>query len=83
VLVERDGETLGAIPVRGELRPDAPAAVQDLHAIGMRTAMLTGDDERTRASAGRGAGIDEVYAELLPVLGRTSRGAGARAEVSQ
>jgi cation-transporting ATPase G len=34
VLVERDGETLGAIAVRDELRPEAPAAVRGLHAIG-------------------------------------------------
>jgi cation-transporting ATPase G len=66
VLVERDGETLGAIAVRDELRPDAPAAVQDLHVIGMRTAMLTGDNERTARALAERAGIDDVYAELLP-----------------
>ena len=47
VLVERDGETLGAIAVRDELRPDAPVAVRGLHDLGMQTAMLTGDNERT------------------------------------
>jgi cation-transporting ATPase G len=66
VLVERDGETLGAIAVRDELRPEAPAAVQGLHAIGMRTAMLTGDNERTAHALAERAGIDDVYAELLP-----------------
>ena len=66
VLVERDGETLGAIAVRDELRPDAPAAVEGLHAIGMRTAMLTGDNERTAHALAARAGIDDVYAELLP-----------------
>ena len=66
VLVERDGETLGAIAVRDELRPDAPVAVQGLHAIGMRTAMLTGDNERTAHALAERAGIDDVYAELLP-----------------
>jgi cation-transporting ATPase G len=66
VLVECDGETLGAIAVRDELRPDGPAAVQSLHAIGMRTAMLTGDNERTARALGERAGIDDVYAELLP-----------------
>jgi cation-transporting ATPase G len=66
VLVERDGETLGAIAVRDELRPEAPAAVQDLHAIGMRTAMLTGDNQRTAQALAERAGIDDVYAELLP-----------------
>jgi cation-transporting ATPase G len=66
VLVERGGETLGAIAVRDELRPDAPEAVEQLHAIGMRTAMLTGDNERTARALAERAGIDDVYAELLP-----------------
>jgi cation-transporting P-type ATPase G len=66
VLVERDGETLGAIAVRDELRPEAAPAVRDLHAIGMRTAMLTGDNERTARALAAEAGVEDVYAELLP-----------------
>ena len=66
VLVERDGETLGAIAVRDELRPEARIAVQDLHAIGTRVAMLTGDNQRTAHALAQQAGIDEVYADLLP-----------------
>jgi cation-transporting ATPase G len=66
VLVERDGETLGAIAVRDELRADAPEAVMQLQAIGMHTAMLTGDNERTAHVLAERAGIDDVYAELLP-----------------
>jgi len=66
VLVERDGETLGAVAVRDELRPEAPAAVEGLHAIGMRTAMLTGDNAGTANALAKAAGIDDVYADLLP-----------------
>ncbi len=66
VLIERDGETLGAIAVRDELRPEAPAAVDDLHAGGLRTAMLTGDNRRTAEALAARAGIGDVYAELLP-----------------
>ena len=66
VLVERDGETLGAIAVRDELRPEAAAAVQALERQGMRVAMLTGDNERTARALAAAAGIDEVYAGLLP-----------------
>ena len=66
VLVERDGETLGAIAVRDELRPDAPVAVRRLHDLGMQTAMLTGDNERTAHALALDAGIECVYAELLP-----------------
>jgi cation-transporting ATPase G len=66
VLVERDGETLGAIAVRDELRHEAPDAVRDLHALGLRTAMLTGDNERTARALAAAAGIEDVDAELLP-----------------
>ena len=54
------GDTLGAIAVRGELRPDAPLAVDGLHRLGMRTAMLTGDNERTARALAARAGIDDV-----------------------
>ena len=66
VLLERSGETLGAIAVRDELRPEAPEAVAALHRLGMTTAMLTGDNERTARALARIAGVGEVYAELLP-----------------
>jgi cation-transporting P-type ATPase G len=66
VLLERNGEMLGAVAVRDELRAEAPAAVEGLHALGMRTAMLTGDNELTAAALAERARIKEVYAELLP-----------------
>ena len=52
--------------MRDELRPDAPVAVRALHDIGMRTAMLTGDNERTARALAERAGIDTAHAELLP-----------------
>jgi cation-transporting ATPase G len=66
VLVARDGHTLGAIAVRDELRPDAAEAVTALERIGLRTAMLTGDNARTAHALAHEVGIDAVYADLLP-----------------
>ncbi|MDQ3570529.1 MAG: cation-translocating P-type ATPase [Actinomycetota bacterium] len=67
VLVEREGQTVGAIAVRDELRPEAPAVVRSLHRAGIdRVAMLTGDNQRTAEALGRQAGIDQIAAELLP-----------------
>ncbi len=66
VLLERQGETLGAIAVRDELRPEAADAVAALHRLGMRTAMLTGDNKRTARALARKAGVGEVHADLLP-----------------
>jgi len=67
VLVERDGHLLGAIAVRDELRPEAPAVVAALRRLGVdRVAMLTGDNRRTATALAGTAGVDEVHAELLP-----------------
>ena len=66
VLLERCGETLGAIAVRDELRPEAAEAVAGLHRLGMTTAMLTGDNGRTARALARNTGVDEVHADLLP-----------------
>jgi cation-transporting ATPase G len=66
VLVEREGELIGAIAVRDELRPEARTAVDRLTELGMTTAVLTGDNARTGEAIAREAGISDVYAELLP-----------------
>ena len=66
VLLERGEVLLGAVGVRDELRPEAPDAVARLRALGIETAMLTGDNQRTAATLARQAGIDTVHAELRP-----------------
>jgi cation-transporting ATPase G len=66
VLLERRGETLGAIAVRDELRPEAAEAIKALHRLGMTTVMLTGDNERTARALALRAGLGQVHADLLP-----------------
>ncbi|MCV7194451.1 heavy metal translocating P-type ATPase [Mycolicibacterium brumae] len=66
VVLERDGVPLAAIAVRDELRPEAAEAVRQLGSLGIRVAMLTGDNSRTAAALADAAGIGAVYAELLP-----------------
>ena len=67
VLVERDGDTIGAIALRDELRPEAPEAVDRLRRhYGLHVAMLTGDQFRTATAIGSAAGIEDLRAELLP-----------------
>ncbi len=58
---------LGAIGIADALRPEVVGVVRELHRIGVRrVAMLTGDHERVARHIAEKAGIDEVYAELLP-----------------
>ena len=67
VLVEHDGQLVGLVAVRDELRPEAAAVVTQLHHMGVTTvAMLTGDNRITAESLGTKAGVDAVHAELLP-----------------
>ncbi|MFB7919297.1 heavy metal translocating P-type ATPase [Streptomyces sp. NPDC056061] len=66
VLIEDDGQVIGAIAVRDELRPEAAEVIQHLHASGLTVAMLTGDNERTAKALAAQAGIDTVHADLRP-----------------
>jgi cation-transporting P-type ATPase G len=66
VVVERDGKPRGAVAVRDDLRPEAPAVVRALTARGLSVHMLTGDHPATAAAIGRSAGIDDVRSALLP-----------------
>lgn len=66
VVVEADGNVIGLIGIRDELRPEAAEAIAMLHARGIRTVMLTGDNERTAGAIATQAGIRDVRAEQLP-----------------
>ena len=60
------GELIGIIAVADTVRPDSTEAVRQLHGMGIRTVMLTGDHEQTARNIARQAGIGEVTAEALP-----------------
>jgi Cu2+-exporting ATPase len=57
---------LGAFAVEDEIRPESKQAVEELHRLGMRVAMITGDSKAVAESVARRLGIDEVAAEVLP-----------------
>ncbi len=64
--VVRDGEPIGALALRDELRPEVPAAVDALRALGIGTIeMLTGDRVGAAAEVALRLGVD-FRAELLP-----------------
>ena len=60
-----EGGVAGALAMRDEPRPDALSGLRALTSDGIKTVMLTGDNQRTAEAIGRQLGID-VYAELLP-----------------
>jgi P-type Cu2+ transporter len=64
--VVADGRILGAIAVEDEIRPESAEAIEELHAMGLRVAMITGDSQVVADSVARRLGIDEVAAQVLP-----------------
>jgi P-type Cu2+ transporter len=60
------GRLLGAFAVEDEIRPESTEAVNELHGLGVRVAMITGDSKTVADSVARRIGIDEVAAEVLP-----------------
>ena len=61
-----EGRLLGAFAVEDEIRPESREAVTELHRLGVRVAMITGDSKAVADSVARRIGIDEVAAEVLP-----------------
>jgi P-type Cu+ transporter len=61
-----DGQVRGAVAVADTLKPSAAAAVAELHGLGLRTALVTGDSEAVATVIAAEAGIDEVIAGTLP-----------------
>ncbi|MBQ3489725.1 MAG: heavy metal translocating P-type ATPase [Clostridia bacterium] len=57
---------LGMIAVADVIREDSAEAIRELHEMGIRVIMLTGDNERTAAAIGKEVGADEVIADVLP-----------------
>jgi Cd2+/Zn2+-exporting ATPase len=66
LFVGSENHVCGLIAVADRIRDDARRQVEALHAAGLRTVMLTGDNRPTAESIAREVGIDEVEAELLP-----------------
>jgi Cu2+-exporting ATPase len=61
-----DGKVAGAIAVEDEIRSESKEAVDLLHALVVRVAMITGDSQAVADSVARRLGIDEVAAQVLP-----------------
>ena len=61
-----DGRLAGAIAVADPVKASTPAAIQALHAQGLRIVMASGDAQATARAVGAELGIDEVHGEVRP-----------------
>jgi len=66
ILVACGHEVAGAITVQDEIRPEAAQTLRNLKKMGIRLALLTGDNERVARQIAQAAGIDEYVANLMP-----------------
>ncbi|WP_454850127.1 heavy metal translocating P-type ATPase [Promicromonospora soli] len=66
VIVAVQGRAAGVIGIADGIRETSPAAVAELHALGVEVVMLTGDNEATARRIAEKLGIDTVIAEVLP-----------------
>jgi heavy metal translocating P-type ATPase len=66
VLVGDEERVEGLLALRDEPRGEAKRTIEELHVMGYRVAMLTGDNERTAKAIAKELGIDDVRADLKP-----------------
>ncbi len=66
VLVGEDDTLHGIIAIADELKKNAKATIEAIESMGIKTAMITGDNERTAQAIAKKAGVSHVIANVLP-----------------
>ncbi|SJZ85602.1 heavy metal translocating P-type ATPase [Sediminibacterium ginsengisoli] len=66
VTIGVDGKYAGYITIADEIKEDAAAAIKAMHALNIKTVMLSGDKQAVVDNVAKQIGIDEAYGDLLP-----------------
>ena len=66
ILVDAHSTPIAVIAFGDELKANAKAAIDSLHALAIRTVMLSGDNLAAATRVGKSIGIDDVFAQIMP-----------------
>lgn len=66
ILLGKNDHLLGAVVIEDEIKADSKEAIEKLHRAGLKTVMLTGDDEANALAIAKKTGILKTYSRLLP-----------------
>ncbi|PYZ91586.1 cadmium-translocating P-type ATPase [Salipaludibacillus keqinensis] len=66
VYIAKNDEIVAMVGIKDDIRPEAKELITDLHKLGIKTIMITGDHEMTAASIAAEAGLDDWVSHCLP-----------------